>query len=244
MITILKKNKLIVLVLAVYLSLFIVSPQKAIRSLDNSIYYLIEMVQILPVIFLFTVVIEALIPKVWIMKGLGEKSGIKGNLFSLLLGSVSAGPIYAAFPISKTLLKKGASVTNIVIILSSWAVIKVPMLANEVKFLGVKFMGLRWLFTVISIFIMAYLMGAFVKKKDMLETRAKEEESILSIKEEYCIGCGLCTKTLPNYYEMKNNKAIVKQIPKNKKEIEEVVLMVERCPVNAILYEDKGEILW
>ena len=244
MITILKKNKLVVLVLVVYLSLFIVSPQKAIRSLDNSIYYLIEMFQILPVIFLFTVVIEALIPKEWIMKGLGEKSGIKGNLFSLLLGSVSAGPIYAAFPISKTLLKKGASVTNIVIILSSWAVIKVPMLANEVKFLGVKFMGLRWLFTVISIFIMAYLMGAFVKKKDMLETRAKEEESILSIKKEYCIGCGLCTKTLPNYYEMKNNKAIVKQIPKNKKEIEEVVLMVERCPVNAILYEDKGEILW
>ena len=103
MITILKKNKLVVLVLVVYLSLFIVSPQKAIRSLDNSIYYLIEMVQILPVIFLFTVVIEALIPKEWIMKGLGEKSGIKGNLFSLLLGSVSAGPIYAAFPISKTL---------------------------------------------------------------------------------------------------------------------------------------------
>ena len=244
MLTILKKNKLVVLVLVVYLSLFIVSPQKAIRSLDNSIYYLIEMFQILPVIFLFTVVIEALIPKEWIMKGLGEKSGIKGNLFSLLLGSVSAGPIYAAFPISKTLLKKGASVTNIVIILSSWAVIKVPMLANEVKFLGVKFMGLRWLFTVISIFIMAYLMGAFVKKKDMLETRAKEEESILSIKEEYCIGCGLCTKTLPNYYEMKNNKAIVKQIPKNKKEIEEAVVMVERCPVNAILYEDKGEVLW
>ena len=31
-------------------------------------------------------------------------------------------------------LKKGASISNIVIILSAWAVIKVPMLANEAKF--------------------------------------------------------------------------------------------------------------
>lgn len=219
----------------VYSILFIVSPEKAVQSLDNSIYYLIEMIQILPVIFLFTVVIEALVPKEWIMQEFGEKSGIKGNLFSLLLGSISAGPIYAAFPISKMLLKKGASVTNIVIILSAWAVIKVPMLANEVKFLGVKFMGLRWIFTVISIFVMAHLMGVFVKKKDMSESIAEKEESILSIKEEYCIGCGLCAKTLPVYYEIKNKKAIIKQIPKNENEMEEMIEMVERCPVSAIV---------
>ena len=73
--------------LVVYLILFIVSPEKAVQSLDNSVYYLIEMFQILPVIVLFTVVIEALIPKELIMQGFGEKSGIKGNLFSLLLGS-------------------------------------------------------------------------------------------------------------------------------------------------------------
>ena len=235
-ITIIKKNKLIVLMLVVYLILFIVSPKKAVQSLDNSIYYLIEMFQILPVIFLFTVVIEALIPKELIMQGFGEKSGIKGNLFSLLLGSISAGPIYAAFPISKMLLKKGASVTNIVIILSAWAVIKVPMLANEVKFLGVKFMGIRWIFTVISIFVMAHLIGVFVKKKDMSESITEKEGSILSIKEEYCIGCGLCAKTLPVYYEMKNNKAIIKQIPINKNEMEDMVEMVERCPVNAIVF--------
>jgi len=51
-----------------------------------------------------------------------------------------------------------------------------------------------------------------------------------------CIGCGLCAKTLPVYYEMKNNKAIIKQLPKNKNEMEDVVEMVERCPVNSIVF--------
>ena len=40
---------------------------------------------------------------------------------------------------------------SIIIILSSWAVIKIPMLLNEAKFLGAKFMIIRWLLTVIAI---------------------------------------------------------------------------------------------
>lgn len=116
---ILKKNKLLVLVALFYGIIFIAAPQTAMKSVGNSVYYLVEMLQVLPVIFLLTVVIEAWVPKELIMRGFGEKSGFKGNLLSLLLGSISAGPIYAAFPISKSLLSKGASVRNIVIILSS-----------------------------------------------------------------------------------------------------------------------------
>ena len=166
-ISIIKKNKLLIFVALAYLVVLFISPDKAMKSVGNSVYYLVEMLQVLPVIFLLTVVIEALIPKEIIMRGFGEKSGFMGNLLALLLGSISAGPIYAAFPISKTLLGKGASISNIVIILSSWAVIKVPMLANEAKFLGVNFMIIRWVLTVIAIFIMAYITGMIVKKKDL-----------------------------------------------------------------------------
>lgn len=59
------------------------------------------------IIFLFTVVIEALVSKAMIIREFGDKSGFKGNLLALLLGSISAGPIYAAFPLSKTLLGIG-----------------------------------------------------------------------------------------------------------------------------------------
>ena len=239
-ITIIKKNKLIVLMLVVYLILFIVSPEKAVQSLDNSIYYLIEMVQILPVIFLFTVVIEALIPKEWIMKGLGEKSGIKGNLFSLLLGSVSAGPIYAAFPISKTLLKKGASVTNIVIILSSWAVIKVPMLANEAKFLGVSFMSTRWVLTVAAILIMAWLMGKMISKREMSNDITDHPKPKVDVNQDYCVGCGICVKMMPEVYELIDQKAHARFENVNSGNMTMIHKTVSKCPTQAIIINVSG----
>ncbi len=234
-VSILKKNKLVFLVLVVYSILLFTSPDKAIQSWKNSTYYLIEMLQVLPVIFLLTVVIEALVPKEMIIKGFGENSGIKGNLFSLLLGSISAGPIYAAFPISKLMLKKGASITNIVIILSSWAVIKIPMLANEVKFLGIKFMGIRWALTVVSIFAMGYFMALFVKTKDLPKPEIERKESKLKIKQEYCIGCGVCVKLLPQYYEIRDNKAFVKQVRKEKSQFEIIMEVADKCPTKAIV---------
>lgn len=232
-ISIIKKNKLLILVAFAYLVVFIISPDKAIKSVSNSVYYLVEMLQVLPVIFLLTVVIEALVPKEIILRGFGEKSGLKGNLLALLLGSISAGPIYAAFPISKTLLGKGASISNIVIILSSWAVIKVPMLANEAKFLGVNFMIIRWVLTVIAIFVMSYITGMIVKRRDLPCDSMKT--ATLEIKKDYCIGCGLCVKLLPEYYEMNQNKAVVTKIPKGKEAILAIKESVEKCPSKAII---------
>ena len=160
-----KKNMMLSVVVLLYAALFVFRTDMAILSLKNSSYYIIEMLQIIPVGFILTSLIEAWVPKKVIMNNLGEKSGIKGPIISLFLGSVSAGPIYAAFPICKMLLKKGASIANIVVILSAWAVIKIPMLANEAKFLGPKFMAVRWILTTVSIFIMAYVISTIVKRK-------------------------------------------------------------------------------
>ena len=88
---IIKKNKLLILVTLAYATVYLISPEKALTSISNSVYYLVEMLQVLPIIFLLTVVIEAWVPKELIMNGFGEKSGIKGNLLSIVLGSISAG---------------------------------------------------------------------------------------------------------------------------------------------------------
>lgn len=126
-----------------------------------------------------------------------------------------------------------ASISNIVIILSSWAVIKVPMLANEAKFLGVNFMIIRWVLTVIAIFVMAYITGTIVKKKDLPVDSKKA--ATLEIKEDYCIGCGLCVKLLPEYYEMNRNKAVVTKMPEGKEAILALKESVEKCPSKAII---------
>lgn len=231
-----KKNKLLIIVMIIYSVVFILTPDKAVKSLGNSVYYLFEMLQVLPVIFLLTVVIEALVPKELIMKGFGEKSGFKGNVLALLLGSISAGPIYAAFPISKSLLGKGASISNIVIILSAWAVIKVPMLVNELKFLGIDFMVVRWVLTVIAIFAIACITRAFVKRKDMPAEGGALETGTLVIKKEYCVGCGLCVKTLPKYYEMRGNKAFVIMTPIAEEAKHAVEESAKKCPAKAIIF--------
>lgn len=229
-----KKNKLLVLVFLIYAGMFIFVPDTATKSLNNSVYYLLEMLQVLPVIFLLTVLIDAWIPKETITKRLGNDSGFSGNIFSLLLGSLSAGPIYAAFPLSKMLLKKGASVTNIVIILSSWAVIKVPMLLNEAKFLGLNFMVIRWVLTVVAILIMSYLIALFVKRKDIADIEPKETQSKLKINKEYCIGCKICAEISPQHFEMKEGKAQVKLSDIEKADKPAIKAAMEKCPSNAI----------
>lgn len=236
-----KKNKLLLLVGLIYLVLFLFMPEKAATALNNSVYYLIEMVQILPVIFLLTVVIEALIPKEVIIKRFGEKSGFLGNLLALVLGSISAGPIYAAFPISRMLLSKGASVANIVIILSSWAVIKVPMLANEAKFLGVSFMAVRWLLTVAAIFAMAWITGKFIGRKELVKDSETPSDLLIEIKKDYCVGCGLCVKMLPDVYEMREQKAAVIKQAVEKRHRRDIFHTIEKCPTKAIVYHGEGE---
>ncbi|BES63827.1 hypothetical protein SANA_02660 [Gottschalkiaceae bacterium SANA] len=228
----LKQNKFLSLVLFAYLVSFVTRPQFAAEAFGNSAYYFKEMILIMPMIFLLTVVIDILIPKEVIIKNLGEDSGFKGGILALILGSVSAGPIYAAFPVSKMLLNKGASIGNIVVILSAWAVIKVPMLANEAKFLGAEFMGTRWILTVVSIFIMGTLVSAVVKKEDL--PKAQSSSNFVLVNQKYCTGCSLCANMGPMLFEMIDGKAKLKQQPVVPKQKAAVKNIANKCPANAI----------
>lgn len=235
-----KKNKLLIIVAFSYIVLFIFMPDKAIQSLKNSLYYIKEMLMIMPVILLLTALITAWVPKKAIEKNLGKDSGLKGSIFSFLLGSFSAGPIYAAFPVCKALLSKGASISNIVILLSTWAVIKFPMLLNEAKFLGPKFMIVRWILTTIAIFIMGFVTSKLVKKEDLPSYDIKENSGAdtLNISSEYCIGCGLCAKIAPEYFKVENKKAkVIKQHIKqdiNQGEMKIVNEAIGKCPSKVI----------
>ena len=233
-----KSNKFLALVILTYLILMITMPSKAALSVKNSLYYVKEMLIIMPVILLLTSLIDAWVPRKTIENNFGKDSGLKGSIFSFLLGSFSAGPIYAAFPVCKMLLKKGAGVSNVVIILSTWAVIKIPMLANESKFLGLKFMSIRWVLTTISIFIMAYITSKIVRKDEIPTKEAKSisEENVLYINQEYCMGCGLCTKISPDNFVIVNKKATAVKQDIKSDERQAVNEAIEKCPAKVIKF--------
>ncbi|WMJ84817.1 permease [Oscillospiraceae bacterium LTW-04] len=232
-----KDNLSIVIIAVSYITLFILRPDMGITSVKNSVYYIKEMIMIMPVIFVLTALLDTWVPKEKIIEYLGQDAKAKGVILSLLLGSISAGPIYAAFPLCVMLHKKGASVRNLVVILSAWAVIKVPMLLNELKFLGFQFMAIRWVLTVIAIVIFSWITAKIVKDKDLPEKSSehqKNDNEIVYINRAACIGCSLCTKKYPELFEIKNKKASLKKIDEGCIDQEKLMLAIDACPVKVI----------
>ena len=188
----------------------------------------------MPVIFVLTALLDMWVPKEKIMKFLGKDAKAKGVFLAFVVGSISAGPIYAAFPMCVMLHKKGASIRNIIIILSSWAVIKVPMLLNETKFLGPKFMAIRWILTVIAIIIFSWIASKVLKDEDLPgETVTKTG---LSLNRDACMGCTLCAKNYSEIFEIQGRKAMIKTYDKTTIDKEKLQNMIKACPVNAIEY--------
>lgn len=167
----LKRSKFLWIALGAYLFVAVTNTSIALSGLTIFLGYFREMFEILPLIFALTILADGWIPKESITAGVGSDSGVRGALLSFALGAVSAGPIYAAFPVTKTLLDKGASLRNVIIILSSWAVIKLPMLVNEAKFIGLHYVVVRWILTTLSIYLMATIIA---KRFEAMETQIAE----------------------------------------------------------------------
>lgn len=229
-----KENLFFSLVVLAYILILIFVPSLGAASIKNSAYYLKEMLMIMPVIFILTALLDMWVPKEKIMQFLGKDAKIKGLMLSFVIGSISAGPIYAAFPMCVMLHKKGASIRNVVVILSSWAVIKIPMLLTEAKFLGPKFMIIRWSLTVVAILIFSWISHKIIKDTDL--PQEKEEKVGLTINAQACMGCKVCADEYPALFEMSRGKAIVKHFEKEKVNESKLEHIINSCPVDAISY--------
>lgn len=160
--TILKRFKLPIGVALVFIALFILAPETAKSSSRVTWEYFLEMVFILPPVFILMGLMEVWLPKDKIQVWLGNDSGLRGGILSLALGTLPTGPLYVAFPLAASLLHKGASITNVVIFLGSWAALKIPQLMVEVKFLGLKFALVRFAFTTLALLLMGLFMKAIM----------------------------------------------------------------------------------
>lgn len=104
---------------------------------------LIDMLMLLPPILLFVGLLDVWVPKETMIKYMGEGSGVIGVVIAFLLGAISAGPLYLAFPIAAMLLKKGALIRHVVFFLGVWTVAKLPVLIYELAALGALFTAIH-----------------------------------------------------------------------------------------------------
>ncbi len=125
-----------------------------------------EMITFLPFMFILIGLFDVWIPKEKIEKHTGKESGIKGIFWVILLATLQAGPLYAAFPVAYLLWKKGASTKNIFIYLSAFSTLKIPMLTFEIGFLGLKFSLLRTSFTLPVFILIGKLMELYLRDKN------------------------------------------------------------------------------
>ncbi|MDD5529948.1 MAG: permease [bacterium] len=125
-----------------------------------------EMIIFLPFMFILIGLFDVWIPKAKIEKHIGNESGIKGIVLVVLLATLQAGPLYGAFPVTYLLWKKGASIKNIFIYLGAFSTLKIPMLAFEIGFLGLKFTLLRTIITLPVFILIGYLMESYLRNKN------------------------------------------------------------------------------
>jgi len=149
----------------IMIALWVAFPSKRGEVAEETWNFLVEMITILPAVMILMGIFTVWVSREKVVLYLGKKSGLKGIFLSIIFGSLPTGPLYAAFPLAQSLLKKGASVTNIVIFLSAWACIKIPQELVELQFLGIKFMSLRLALTIIFVSLMGFSIEKIIQNK-------------------------------------------------------------------------------
>ncbi|MBN1289483.1 MAG: permease [Actinobacteria bacterium] len=119
--------------------------------------FFLEMLVIFPAVLIIMGLFAVWVSREKVVKYLGEGSGIRGLVLSMLLGALPTGPLYIAFPMGAMLLKKGARVANVMAFLSAWACIKIPQELMEFQFMGWKFALTRLSITIVLVGILCLI---------------------------------------------------------------------------------------
>lgn len=162
----LKRYRVFLGLVAVNAAIAILFPQTGYRSLQLTWSNFLEMLAVVPPIFIMLGLLDVWVQRETMVKYMGEGSGIIGVLLAFLIGSAAAGPLYAAFPVAGVLLKKGSSLHNVFIMLGAWSTTKIPLILFEASALGAKFMLLRLGMDLVGIAAIAFFVQRVLSKEE------------------------------------------------------------------------------
>ena len=166
---VLKRYMFFIMLLIINVAIIIFFPAIGNKSIQLTWNNALEMLSILPPIFILLGLLDVWVKKETMIKIMGEKSKLIGILIAFLLGSAAAGPLYAAFPVAGMLMKKGSKFSNVLIFIGAWSTTKIPMLLFEASAIGWQFMALRFVIDIPVIAAIAYLTERFMQKNEIEE---------------------------------------------------------------------------
>ena len=118
LIKILKRYKYFLFSVSILIIIGLFSLNLFLNVLNSVKSNILQMLSVLPPIMILLGLMDIWIPRETLMKYMGKKSGIIGIVLAMLIGSIAAGPMYAAFPFPAVLIKKGAKFSNIIIFIT------------------------------------------------------------------------------------------------------------------------------
>jgi uncharacterized membrane protein YraQ (UPF0718 family) len=162
-----KRYVFFLIVLGATILITIFSPDTGFKAFDIAGSSFMQMLSVLPPIMILLGLMDVWVPRETMIKFMGEDSGLLGIALAILLGSVAAGPMYAAFPFTAVLLRKGVKFSNIIIFMNAWCVTKIPTLLFELAYLGYTFTFVRFLINLPGIIIMGFLTQWLLAKDEL-----------------------------------------------------------------------------
>jgi uncharacterized membrane protein YraQ (UPF0718 family) len=148
-------------VLGLYIVLWRVAPEKTILALRTSVDIFSHVLPSLCLVFLLMMGLNLFMKPPYLAKFLGKGTAIPRNLFSAVAGIISAGPIYAWYPLLKDLREKGADNALIAVFLVNRA-IKPFLLPVMVSMFGWTYVLSLTLLTVAGSFSVAFVIGTLL----------------------------------------------------------------------------------
>ncbi len=132
----------------------------------NFVFFLVDMLKILPSAFILIGLFEVWVKRETVEKHFGEKSGIRGYIGAILLSSTTVGGLYVSFPIAYSLCSKGAKLSIIFTYLGCSAICRIPMTIFEASFLGIKFTAIRLFVSLPLVIVTSILLGDYLTRKN------------------------------------------------------------------------------
>ena len=176
--TFLVRYRFFFLLAVVNIILLLVKPDLGSKSLSITWSNLLEMLTILPPIFVFLGLLDVWVERETMIKIMGEKSGMVGVFIAYFLGSAAVGPLYAAFPVAGVLLKKGCKFSNVLIFMGAWSTTKIPLLLFEASSMGTDFMLLRFALNIPGIALIAYFTAKMLKPEGRAAIYQNAEQKV------------------------------------------------------------------
>ncbi|AEV66907.1 permease [Acetivibrio clariflavus] len=146
-----------------------------LKAIGVAGYSFKEMALVIPPVFILLGLLDVWVPRETMVKYMGEGSGIKGVILSIILGSAAAGPLYGAFPVAAVFMKKGAKFSNILIFIGAWSTTKIPMFLFEISALGARFAVTRLVVDIPGIILIAYILSQLIPNEEIREIYRKVE---------------------------------------------------------------------